>query len=201
MRTQTAAKILVPVLAGLVVARSVAFEYRSPVPVSVRPSVNVSEADREQVRLVQWAAGRFEDAGLDVPRVEIHFHGNSSGCAGHLGYAKGGRVDVCTILVNEMSRRNLLHEMGHVWIDQNVSQADRHRFLALRELRVWNASTVSWDERGYEQGAEIMAWALGTRILTPQIPDNDPEQIAGAYELLTGQSLPGLEEAPNAPYA
>jgi hypothetical protein len=116
-----------------------------------------------------------------------------------LGYAKGGRVDVCTVLVNEMARRTVLHEMGHVWIDQNVSQADRHRFLELRELRVWNASTVSWDERGYEQGAEIMAWALGTRILTPQIPDNDPGQIAGAYELLTGQSLPGLEEADCAP--
>ncbi len=30
-------------------------------------------------------------------------------------------VDVCTVLVNEMARRNLLHEMGHIWIDQNVS--------------------------------------------------------------------------------
>ena len=44
---------------------------------------------------------------------------------GHLGYAQIGRVDVCTVLVNEMARRNLLHEMGHIWIDQNVSRAAR----------------------------------------------------------------------------
>ena len=34
-----------------------------------------------------------------------------------------------------------------------------------------------------------MAWALGTRILTAQIPDNDPGSIAVAYEMLTGTPL------------
>ena len=31
-----------------------------------------------------------------------------------------------------------------------------------------------------------MAWVLGTRILTAQIPDNDPVQLGAAFELLTG---------------
>jgi hypothetical protein len=35
-----------------------------------------------------------------------------------------------------------------------------------------------------------MAWALGTRILTAQIPGNDPGQLAAAFELLTGVALP-----------
>ena len=35
-----------------------------------------------------------------------------------------------------------------------------------------------------------MSWALGERILTAQIPHNDPEQLAPAFELLTGVELP-----------
>jgi len=190
MRTQTAAKILVPVLAGLAFATSVAFDRPSSKPVAVRPSVNVLEADREQVRLVRWAAGRFEDAGLDLPDVEIHFHADASGCGGHLGYARDGRVDVCTVLENETARRNLLHEIGHIWIDQNVSRAERVRFLELRGLRTWNASTADWGYRGYEQGAEIMSWALGNRILSAQIPDHRPRLLEAGFKLLTGVELP-----------
>ena len=35
-----------------------------------------------------------------------------------------------------------------------------------------------------------MSWALGNRILTAQIPDNDPAQLAAGFELLTGIELP-----------
>jgi hypothetical protein len=97
---------------------------------------------------------------------------------------------VCTVLSNEMARRILLHEMGHIWIEQNVSQAVRERFLELRGLRAWNASTDPWEERGYEQGAEIMSWALGNRILFAQIPGNDPVQLGAAFELLSGVGIP-----------
>ena len=34
-----------------------------------------------------------------------------------------------------------------------------------------------------------MAWALGDRILSAQIPDNEPAQLAAAFELLTGIQL------------
>ena len=58
---------------------------------------------------------------------------------------------------------------------------------------------LDWDDRGYEQGAEIMAWALGDRILTAQIPDNDPAQLGAAFELLTGVVVPlALEVATHA---
>jgi hypothetical protein len=190
MRTPTAAKILVPALAGLAFASSVAFGRPSSEPVYVRPSVAVYEGDPEQVQLVRWAAGRFEHAGLDIPTVQIHFHGDVSGCAGNLGFARKGRVDICTVLVNEMTRRNVLHEMGHIWIDQNVSQAERARFLELRGLRTWNASTADWGYRGYEQGAEIISWALGDRILTAQIPKNGAARLAAGFDVLTGVETP-----------
>jgi hypothetical protein len=157
--------------------------------VELQPGVTVF-SDRAQQRLAEWAVARFERAGLDPPAVEIAFHADASASGGHLGYAKDGHVDVCTVLVNEMARRNLLHEMGHIWIDQNVSRADRDRFLEFRSLRTWNASTADWDDRGYEQGAEIMAWALGDRILTAQVPENDPAQLGVAFEILTGVVVP-----------
>jgi hypothetical protein len=158
--------------------------------VALQPGVTVFSEDPVQQQLAGWAVARFERAGLNPPTVEIAFHADASECGGRLGYAKDGHVDVCTALVNEMARRNLLHEMGHIWIDQNVSRADRDRFLEFRGLRTWNASTADWDDRGYEQGAEIMAWALGDRILTAQIPENDPAQLGVAFEILTGVVVP-----------
>lgn len=162
--------------------------------VAIRSNVEVSGATPQELELARWAVGRFKIAGLQAPVVEIRFHTDASGCDGHLGYAQAGRVDVCTVLLNEMARRNLLHEMSHIWIDQNVSWAVRAQFLHVRSLRSWNASTDRWEERGYEQGAEIMAWGLGTRILTAQVPDNRPEQLRAGFELLTGVKL---RSAPN----
>lgn len=158
--------------------------------IAIRPGIVVFSEDPSQRQLAQWAVARFERAGLEAPTVEIRFHTDASGCGGHLGFAKGGRVDVCTVLVNEMARRNLLHEMSHIWIDQNVSRATRERFLGLRHLSAWNDSSDPWPERGCEQGAEIMAWALGDRILTPQVPDNEPARRDAAYRLLTGGAPP-----------
>jgi len=154
--------------------------------VEIRPGVVVVSDDPAQQELARWAVARFERAGLDAPTVQIRFHADRAGCGGHLGYARDGRVDVCTVLVNEMARRNLLHEMGHIWIDQHVSRSVRDRFLELRGLQSWNASTDPWEARGYEQGAEIIAWALGNRILSAQIPDHRPVQLSAGFELLVG---------------
>jgi hypothetical protein len=159
--------------------------------VAVRPRVEVGSATPEQLDLVEWAVGRFEAAGLSPPSIEIEFHDDPDGCGDHLGYAQAGRVDVCTALINAMTRRALLHEMSHVWLDQHASPSTRSRFLRLRDLRSWNSSRDPWQLRGFEQGAEIIAWGLGERILTPQIPETDPARIAAAYELLTGRPFPG----------
>jgi hypothetical protein len=180
------------VLALTAVAGAWSLVARQASGLEIRPSVVVFSEDHAQRRLAEWAVARFERAGLDPPTVEIHFHRDLSGCDGHLGYARDGRVDVCTVLENEMARRNLLHEMGHIWIDQNVSLALRQRFLELRGLQTWNAATADWGHRGYEQGAEIISWALGNRILTAQIPDNDPEQLEAGFQLLTAIETPSL---------
>ena len=152
----------------------------------IRPGVVVVSDDPAQQELARWAVARFERAGLDAPTVQIRFHTDRAGCGGHLGYARDGRVDVCTVLVNEMARRNLLHELGHIWIDLNVPDTRREQFLDLRDTASWNASTDPWQERGYEQAAETMAWVLGDRDPQRSDPDNDPAQLAAAFVLLTG---------------
>ena len=99
-------------------------------------------------------------------------------------------MDVCTTLLNAMTRRTLLHEMSHVWLDQHTNVSTRSSFLNLRGLASWNSRRDPWRFRGFEQAAEILSWGLGERILSAQIPDNDPGQLAGIYELLTRKPLP-----------
>jgi hypothetical protein len=155
--------------------------------VPVGSHVHVLGADAEHLQLVRWAVGRFEDAGLDEPVVQVRFDlGPSDLCHGGLGWASGGTVDLCTGLgINLMTRHVLLHEMSHIWLDQNLSPWSRAMFLRTRGLRSWNSADVPWDLRGYEQGAEIMSSELGGGI-TPMIPDNAPGTIDRAYAVLTG---------------
>lgn len=160
--------------------------------VAIRPNVEVIGATPEHLALARWAVGRFEMAGLKPPAAEIEFHSDALGCEGHMGWAWSGRVDVCTVLANEMSRRNLLHEMSHIWLDQNLGVRTRNAFIRERGLSSWNSSRDPWELRGYEQGAEIMAWELGDRILSPQIPDNEPKQLDAAYELMTEKGANSL---------
>lgn len=160
----------------------------------IRPNVEVT-GGTEQLEMVRWAVERFEIAGLEPPVVEIAFHRGLSGCGGYLGFAIHGEVDLCTTLVDPPARRALLHEMGHIWLDENLSDLERERFLEVRGLHAWNDPSDTWGLRGYEQGAEIMAWALGERILTPKIPDNEPTQLARGFELLTGLEPPPYTDA------
>src|SRR5262245_23572347 len=95
--------------------------------VAIRPNVPVSGATTQQIEMTRWAVRRFEIAGLEPPSVEIAFHVGPGGCAGNVGFARLGKVDICSALVNAMSRRVLLHEMGHIWLDENLSLAVRNR--------------------------------------------------------------------------
>ena len=163
---------------------------RASIAVPIRTEVLAYEADADQIQMTRWAANRFERAGLQVPEVEIHFHEHLSDCRGHLGYALAGRIDLCTHLVDTPARRAILHEMGHIWLDEHFPVWERPRFLRLRDLSAWNSSKDPWNVRGYEQGAEVMAWALGERIMTPSIPDNGEGELRTAFRFLTGHGAP-----------
>ncbi|MFL5797765.1 MAG: hypothetical protein ACJ77A_07495 [Actinomycetota bacterium] len=140
----------------------------------------------DQLGLVRWAIGRFERARMRPPDVEVRFYADLSGCGGNSGYAVDGTVDMCMTHVDAITRATLLHEMGHTWLDANVSAELRGRFLRLRSLDGWNDPEQPWALRGYEQGAEVISWELGDRVFMPSIPDNGPSAVDAAFELLTG---------------
>lgn len=154
--------------------------------------VAVSGGTPAQREMAQWAIGRFE-RGIGVPSLEIRFHRDRAGCEGRLGLHRDGTAHLCGIHVNDLSRRDLLHEMAHAWVDAHVSAPLKIRFLRLRQLETWNDHSVDWEARGTEHAAEIIGWAVagqpgGTGM--PSIPMDDPRQLADAYELLTGRPLP-----------
>src|SRR5438093_8797476 len=84
--------------------------------VAVRPHVLVRQGSVAQISLVRWAVGRYEAAGLRLPPIVVSFHPDTASCGGRFGAYGGGRVDMCMgSLVNLMTERLLLHEMGHAW--------------------------------------------------------------------------------------
>jgi hypothetical protein len=186
MWTKIASRFLLVVLAAAALAGGGVRGETGPAPAVVGGSIRVFGADAEHERLVGWAFGRYEHAGLEVPKIDVHFHPDTSGCSGHLGTWVSGRVDVCVVIVSEIGRDALLHEIGHAWVDENVPAVTRERFMRMRGLTAWNDQGVIWDERGFEHAAETLAWALGHRFLAPGIPDRDPDRLTAGFELLTG---------------
>jgi hypothetical protein len=162
------------------------------------PSFGVAGGSPEQRRMVTWAVERFAAAGLTLPPLEIRFHAAKDGCGGRLGLYDDGVVDVCRRHADFWAARVLLHELAHGWLDANATEATRDGFLELRGLATWNDRAVDWEARGYEQGAEIIAWAIGDQsggIYAPSIPDNEPRRLAIAFRALTGAELPTVDES------
>jgi hypothetical protein len=164
------------------------------------PRVAVVGGTEAQRAMARWAVGRFRETGLDLPPLEIRFHEDREPCGGRAGFYLGGVVHVCRRngLTDAWAARELLHEMAHGWLEARVVGEARERFVRMRGLTTWNDPDVAWDARGFEHGAEILAWAIGDQadgILMPSIPDNERPDLVRAYRVLTGRSLPSLEAA------
>jgi hypothetical protein len=155
--------------------------------VTVDSNVAVHDATQDQIDLVRWAVGRYERAGLRLPAMDVYFHADRRRCAGNTGLYGAGRVEMCIGPGwNAIPRMTILHELGHAWSERAVTGSLRDRFLRLRGLQSWDSQTRPWSERGWEQVAEIMAWGLGDRLVTPRIADHDPADLEAAFELVTG---------------
>jgi hypothetical protein len=150
----------------------------------------------EQRAMARWAVGRFNADGFVLPPLEIRFHEDREGCRGILAYYSDGVADMCRRNTDLMAARSLLHEIAHGWVEANVTGSERERFLQVRGLSTWNDRSVDWDARGFEHAAEIIAWAIGDQsegTLAPSLPRNSRDELADAYETLTGGPLPRIE--------
>jgi hypothetical protein len=85
------------------------------------------------------------------------------------------------------------------WSD--VTRADVVRAIKeydrLRGLHAWNDSSDMWALRGLRTGRRDHGLGFGERILTPQIPDNEPIQLARGFQVLTGSAPPAYTDASN----
>lgn len=146
---------------------------------------------RAQTELVEWASGRFERAGLDVPNVSVVFDPGAEECGGFLGryFAKHRTLYICIRSeVSELTlRRLVLHEMSHAWTDDHLSDSERERFVALRGTPTWSSWDHQWTDRAIEHAAVVMAWGLMDVIVNVEpIGDTSASALGMAFRSLTG---------------
>ena len=148
-------------------------------------------ADKDRsYQLVEWALGRYHQAGLTIPATHVSFHPTRQPCLWYIGLhttdAGKHRIDVC--VPDQPSReRTILHELAHAWARDNLAPDTRQAFLAMRGLETWHDSDTDWEEQGTEHAAEIIAWGLNHQCRTPgHIGNYDPATLAAAFEFLTG---------------
>lgn len=142
--------------------------------------------------LADWALGRFQQAGLELPLLIIAFHDDKQPCQGHVGLYRSGdtpRIDICGFNWDRFlitPKRTLLHELGHAWAGATLTEETREEFVQFRGLSTWGDDRFPWAEQGSEQAAEIIAWALlDDELVMASIRNSDPQDLREAYELLT----------------
>jgi len=114
-----------------------------------------------EIDLVEWAVGRFVEAGLDLPPITVQFLGEDLAlCDGAQARAHVAEGEV-VLRVCWYDRFVLLHELGHVWEAHNVPVESHQQFMGLRDgVEAWSSVDVSWDARGREHAANVIAWGL-----------------------------------------
>lgn len=97
-----------------------------------------------------------------------------------------GEVAFINICVTR--RHTILHELGHAWEAQAVTDETQEAFMQYRGLTSWNDPDVDWDERGIEQAAVTLAMVL--KWQSGSIDNPEFVKRLCSYEVLTGRLLP-----------
>ena len=195
-KASTFALTIAVLLTGLTPAQSAA-ETAIAVPqaVAAAPAPQLIQAihtdSPELMALGEWALGRFTEAGLDLPSIDIYFHQDDQPCKGysalHTRTDGHSLINVCSTSRTPKLESTILHEIGHSWAAHNLTDHERQAFVELQGLNAWYDKDISWNDRGTEHAAEIIAWGLGETSRPPRwIPNNDPASLATAYQQLTG---------------
>jgi hypothetical protein len=151
-------------------------------------AIVVSADTPEQRSLAAWALERYERAGLALPSLTIDFAGrDQAACDGSPARTYFDETPMVKMCWND--RFMLLHELGHVWVAQNVPPAEHDAFMQMRDdVSVWTGTAVPWSERGFEHAANVIAWGLLEKPypISRTYP-NDKESLLTAFEFLTGR--------------
>lgn len=148
----------------------------------------VYAADPRRVQDVAWALEQFENAGLELPFVEVWAHEDLSGCRLSLEddtppagvYFQRAGVDTVFWCG---TRFTLLHELAHVHDTNFLTGDQRDRFTAIRDADAWRHET--WNRAAGEHFADVVAWGLhGGTIRPSRTFPNDNVSLETAFELV-----------------
>ena len=147
-------------------------------------------ATDDQASTIEWAIGRYAEAGLDLPPLAIEVHPSPEGGQGNRGiYVSNHPVDI--IHLCDVSTPVVLHELAHAWTAHHASPEVRGAFLAHEGLAHWSGATVPYDERGTERASQTMSLCLAERPLSDSDASRYGKYLEG-YEILTGLPSPRL---------
>lgn len=146
----------------------------------------INTETNEQLDLVNWALGRFELAGLDLPPLTINTHSERADCNGlngYLAHAASGEYIIHACGVDF----TLLHELAHAWDMHSLSDETRDEFLREAAHATTWTNTDSWLLAGGEHAANVIAWALmGERINQTRTRPYDHNSMLAGFKILTG---------------
>lgn len=153
--------------------------------------------------LVLEGLARFSVAGISEPRLDSVTFEPSRGCDGVSGKVAdedGARDLFLCLYERELCAGNttcqvpllsvrvaVLHELGHAWMLDQVTDSTRTELLELTGRETWRGNNVPWGERGVEYAAEVLAWGLAEEAI-PMVRLGVPpcEELTAAFELLAG---------------
>lgn len=151
------------------------------------PVIVAVGADSKEIERLHEAVALFDDSGLRLPDLEVHFLDDMAACRDHYGLFQEGftpwRVLICSDVPFVLP-----HELGHAWVAANLTDLDRDRYRQTRGFTNWNDRDSPWNERATEDAAFILQQNL-TAINVSSRSALWRER-ADAFELLTGQVSP-----------
>lgn len=166
--------------------------------------IEVYNGSPDLTALITWGFDRMTSAGLSAPTVErITFYpAHIDRCDGITGLIAREAIVLCFADAPSCGsgdcadgpswkRATLLHELGHAWLAQNLSEDAQAEFLQRSGLRTWTKGST-WGERGVELAAETLAWGLmdGPYRVRRGLGPWSCADLTDLYETLTG-SPPG----------
>lgn len=167
-------------------------------------SIAVRNGTADLNRLVAWALGRFDAAGLTPPTItSVTFTLYSERCDDFRAYwhatPEGDELTYCfdedlacrddtCAGFTPAGRAAVLHELAHAWMHATLDEDVERRFADHVRLEVWDDRTVAWDRRAVEHAAETISWGLMDReVRMLMIGNPDPEHLAAGFRILTGR--------------
>ena len=144
---------------------------------------------------VIWGMDRYTAGGLRTPAVEVmrFISTTTDTCHRVAGLNLGTEITLCVDTSGAtppLPKAVLLHELGHAWMNENLDQAARERFLRTSGKPTWASTRNDWGDRGVELAASTLSWTLmdQPQPLNRRLGTHSCPELAELYQILVGKA-------------